>query len=73
MHLWISFNGWAARVTDVEKDADMIKELAKCPRLNGAFSDLFDQSDEYKETVRRFSSFWPIFSLNFPLSGYASH
>jgi hypothetical protein len=63
MHLWISFNAWAARVTGAQNDAAMIKELAANRRLNEAFDALFLHSDGFERTARRFAAFWPIFSV----------
>lgn len=63
IHLWIGFNNWGMRVTEAERDADMIKALAESAELTKAFADLLNTSDDLKTYAAVFAGFWPIFDV----------
>jgi hypothetical protein len=63
MRLWTGFNQWAMRVTEADKDADMVRKLAESPALNKAFRELLADDNHSQTYARVFAGFWPIFNV----------
>ena len=61
IYLWIAFNGWAACVTEEDRDGRMIRCVANCPELRQRFLQQLDDRSQFRSEVTRFSSLWPIF------------
>ncbi|BBE11080.1 hypothetical protein HH1059_14230 [Halorhodospira halochloris] len=59
--LWIAFNAWAACVTGEDRDANMIRRVANCPKTRDLFSKLLEEDDDFQRTVQSFADLWPIF------------
>jgi hypothetical protein len=62
---WIAFNCWGNYVTDKEKDADMIGDLARNPILRDDFAALLADHKQFDIYAKRFRKQWPIFSITY--------
>jgi hypothetical protein len=59
---WISFNGWAACVSDRDQDAQWIAAIGQSPALQLAFRTQACNSDSsFRKTALAFGALWPIF------------
>ena len=59
---WISFNGWAACVTELDRDKDMIDALKRCKPICDDFERLIaDKKSPVSRYARQFHDSWPIF------------
>jgi len=61
--LWFAFNGFAACVTVVDRDAEIIRKVGNCPDLRRRFIDLQTQEPEFANRTAEFASYWPIFRV----------
>ena len=59
---WIAFNSWAACVTNVDQDRQIIERLAGDAMLSEVFADAVEQGHAFAGHAKAFQSFWPIFS-----------
>ncbi len=62
IYTYIAFNGWAACVTDQEKDIDMLRDLKQDRSLRNSFDQWLTQDAEFRAKVISFKNLWPIFS-----------
>ncbi|MCH8877875.1 MAG: hypothetical protein IIA89_13820 [Chloroflexi bacterium] len=61
---WISFNGWAASVTELDRDRQWIGALSKDNQLINAFSLLaVSDSGPFKAYAESFHRLWPVFEV----------
>jgi hypothetical protein len=62
--LWFAFNGWAACVTDRDRDFEIIDALAASPKMNEDFDQLLrDANSELNSNATIFSQLLPIFDV----------
>jgi hypothetical protein len=62
--LWFAFNGWAACVTDRDKDFEIINALAANPKINEDFKAVLgDTTSELSRNATSFSQLLPIFDV----------
>ncbi len=62
--LWFAFNGWAACVTDTDKDFEIIDALAVNQKINEDFEvSLNDANSELNTNATSFSQLLPIFDV----------
>ena len=61
---WISFNGWAASVTELDVDRHWIAALSRSPRLTEAFGRFVaTKSGAFTGCAEAFHSLWPVFEV----------
>ena len=60
--LWMSFNAWGSLVTGEDTDREMIVQLGTEQRLTTAFKEHLASGDAFRNAVRGFAKYWPIFS-----------
>ena len=58
---WISFNAWGSCVTGEDRDAELVRRVANCPRLREMFENLRNEDANFKPVVQTFVDLWPIF------------
>ncbi len=59
---WISFNGWAACVTELDRDRDWLDALMLSQQINDDFNRLVSiESSAVSRYAKEFYDFWPIF------------
>lgn len=59
---WISFNGWAACITDLDRDRDWMNALAQSQRLCDDFAQFVtDAKSPISIHANEFHRLWPIF------------
>jgi hypothetical protein len=63
MRLWCGFNNWGMRVTEADRDADMISALAGSRALNRAFAELLEEDVDFRTYARTFARCWPLFNV----------
>lgn len=61
--LWFSFNGFASCVTDLDRDAEIIRKVGNCPSLRDKFLQLRANDPEFDSAVVAFGESWPIFKV----------
>ncbi|HQF63309.1 MAG TPA: hypothetical protein PLT26_12475 [Anaerolineaceae bacterium] len=60
---WFAFNGWAACVTDQDRDRDIIDALAADARINSDFARVIHDNEDIRQTVNYFFGLLPIFDV----------
>lgn len=60
---WFAFNAWAACVTDIDTDREIIDALASDQTINTDFLDLFQNNPSVSEKISSFSELLPIFDV----------
>jgi hypothetical protein len=60
---WFAFNGWAACVSDTDRDRQIINALAADERINGDFEDIVCENDDVAQSVLEFFELLPIFDV----------
>jgi hypothetical protein len=60
---WIYLNGWAERVTGLERDDQWVKALAISPQISERFVEL-QATKHFNQATRRFAALWPIFKAS---------
>lgn len=69
--MWIAFNAWGACVTGEDRDAEMVRRTANCPRLRESFRNLTEENLSFRRIVESFADLWPIFKAqDIRRSGY---
>lgn len=59
---WISFNGWAACITGLDRDREWLDAIALTQHIGDDFDRLVaDESSAVFRYAREFYNFWPIF------------
>ena len=58
---WFSVNGWAACVTNKDRDSDYIRTLERASELRNKFSELLIGDTEFLRLATLFHANWPIF------------
>jgi hypothetical protein len=61
--LWFSFNGFASCITDLDRDAEIIRKVGNCPSLREQFLQLRANDPEFDAAVLSFGESWPIFKV----------
>lgn len=60
---WISFNSWAACVTDEDRDWCIIDSLKADKVLSSGFEKLVAKDQPFAELTQAFRAWWPIFQV----------
>ena len=60
---WFAFNGWAACVTDNDRDRDIIDTLATDQTISNDFIQAIQNNQSVSASVRVFSELLPIFDV----------
>ena len=60
---WFAFNGWAACVTDTDRDWQIIEALAADESINGAFDQIKLRREQFSVMVDNFVELLPIFDV----------
>ena len=60
---WFAFNGWAACVTDTDRDRDIIDALAADATLSNDFVRVFQNNQDMSASVENFFEMLPIFDV----------
>jgi hypothetical protein len=58
---WISFNGWAACVTEKDSDRDWLKSLMSSIQLCQDYENIIKQDSYLSQCAHEFYDLWPIF------------
>ncbi len=58
---WFAVNGWAACVTEIDRDMEYIKALQRTDELNAEFHKLLEHDAAFRDAATTFQTFWPIF------------
>lgn len=61
--LWFSFNGFAACVTGIDRDAEIIRKAGNCPSFRAQFDDLRSGDPGFASVTNSFAASWPIFKV----------
>lgn len=61
--LWFSFNGFASCVTDLDRDAEIIRKVGNCRSLREQFLRLRANDSGFDAAVISFGESWPIFKV----------
>lgn len=62
-YIWFSFNSWLNCVSGEEQDSKMIRAAAIDPILDRRFTELMENDLEFGNSVKQFSTWWPIFNV----------
>ena len=63
IYLWISFNGWAACVTQLDIDRQWVSCLANDEEIADDFSHAIATVPDLSIAAQRFHAYWPIFEV----------
>jgi len=63
IYVWISFNGWASCVTQLDFDRQWVNSLAADHEISAEFSRAVASHVEVSQAARLFASYWPIFEV----------
>lgn len=60
---WFAFNGWAACVTDQDRDREIIDALAADAQINSDFAQAIRDNADVRQAVNNFFELLPIFDV----------
>jgi hypothetical protein len=60
---WFAFNGWAACVSDIDRDRDIIEALAADITINNDFARTIQINQDVSTCIERFVELLPIFDV----------
>jgi hypothetical protein len=60
---WFAFNGWAACVTDKDRDWEIIAALAADEQINNDFTRIICNNQDISQSMNRFFEILPIFDV----------
>ncbi len=63
IYAWLSFNGWAACITNEDRDSCYMQKLIADARHQEQFLAMLKDDQVFIESASAFASMWPIFSV----------